>query len=153
MAGGERGISQLPSDKLLNLKGLFRYRFEAQRLRSRRLAYSCRLLPAPIYSSRVKLVSQKLAKISQADGHPPVLPLMDIASLAAELRLRRGMMCAKEVAPLIDMNLDVLYRKLKTGEVPHFRYLGQIKFDPYRLAAWLEEHEVCSVDLMAEKHP
>jgi hypothetical protein len=66
-------------------------------------------------------------------------------SIIEELRQRRGMMDAKEVAPLIGMNLNVLYRKCKAGAaVPHFRYMGQVKFDPERLADWLEEHEVCA---------
>jgi hypothetical protein len=69
---------------------------------------------------------------------------MGVYSLSEELKLRRGMMDAKEVASLLGMNLDVLYRKAKAGDVPHFRYLGHTKFDPRRLAVWLEEREVRS---------
>jgi hypothetical protein len=64
-----------------------------------------------------------------------------------ELRQMRGMISAKEVADLIGMNLDVLYRKCKAAKPdtpPHFRYNGQVKFDPRKLANWLEAHEVCA---------
>jgi hypothetical protein len=44
------------------------------------------------------------------------------------------MMDAKEVAPLIGMDLNVLYRKCKAGGVPSFKYLGKVKLDPGKLA-------------------
>jgi hypothetical protein len=68
-------------------------------------------------------------------------------SIIEELRQMRGMITAKQVADLIDMNLDVLYRNCKAGKSgtpPHFRYNGQVKFDPGKLADWLEAHEVCA---------
>jgi hypothetical protein len=55
-------------------------------------------------------------------------------SIIEELRQRRGMMDAKEVAPLIGMDLNVLYRKCKAGGVPSFKYLGKVKLDPGKLA-------------------
>jgi len=68
-------------------------------------------------------------------------------SIVEELRQMRRMLSAKEVADLIGMNLDVLYRKCKAGNSgipPHFRFNGQVKFDPRKLADWLEAHEVCA---------
>ena len=63
-------------------------------------------------------------------------------TLIETLKGRQGLMDAKEVAPLLDMNKEVLYRKAKAGLVPDFRILGQIKFDPVVLAEWLEERQV-----------
>ena len=63
-------------------------------------------------------------------------------TLIETLKGRQGLMDAKEVAPLLDMNKEVLYRKVKAGLVPHFRILGQVKFDPVVLAEWLEERQV-----------
>jgi hypothetical protein len=66
---------------------------------------------------------------------------MEPKSRSEELRLLPGMLDAKKVAPFIDINLKVLYRKCKAGAVPHLRYLGKIKFDPLQLADWLDEHD------------
>jgi len=65
-------------------------------------------------------------------------------TVITKLRAKQGLMDAKDVAPLLDMNKEVLYRKAKAGLVPHFRILGQVKFDPVMLADWLEERQVRS---------
>lgn len=55
-------------------------------------------------------------------------------TLTKMLKGQWGLMDAKEVAPLLNMNKEVLYRKTKAGMIPHFRILGQIRFDPAMLA-------------------
>lgn len=63
-------------------------------------------------------------------------------TVIARLKAKQGLIDAKEAAPLLDINKEVLYRKARAGLVPHFRILGQVKFDPVVLAEWLEEREV-----------
>lgn len=63
-------------------------------------------------------------------------------TVIARLRAKQGLIDAKEAAPLLDMDKEVLYRKAKAGLVPHFRILGHVKFDPAVLAEWLEGREV-----------
>jgi len=58
------------------------------------------------------------------------------------LKAKRGLIHAEELAALLGMNKDKLYRKTKAGEVPHFRVLGRVKYDPAVIAAWLEQREV-----------
>jgi predicted DNA-binding transcriptional regulator AlpA len=59
------------------------------------------------------------------------------------LKSMRGLMHAEELADLLGMNVDKLYKKTKAGEVPHFRVLGRVKYDPRVIARWLELREVC----------
>lgn len=58
-----------------------------------------------------------------------------------QLRAMRGLIHAKELAPLLGMNEDKLYQKTKAGEVPHFRVLGRVKYDPHVIADWLQPRE------------
>ena len=58
------------------------------------------------------------------------------------LNAMTGLIHAEKLAPLLGMNKDKLYQKTKKGEVPHFRVLGRVKYDPKVIAAWLEEREV-----------
>jgi len=58
-----------------------------------------------------------------------------------QLREMRGLIHAEALAPLIGMNKDKLYQKTKAGEVPHFRLLGRVKYDPHVIADWLEKGE------------
>jgi hypothetical protein len=63
-------------------------------------------------------------------------------SLVEELRMRRGLLSAKKAAERLSMNLQVLYRRAKAGEVPHLRIFGRVKCDPRILATWLEARQV-----------
>jgi predicted DNA-binding transcriptional regulator AlpA len=59
------------------------------------------------------------------------------------LRERRGLMDAEETAAILGLNSQVLYRKAKAAEIPHFRFLGRVRFDPGVIADWLKGREVC----------
>jgi len=60
-----------------------------------------------------------------------------------QLKAMRGLMHAEELAEILGMNRDKLYKKTKAGEVPHFRVLGRVKYDPQVIARWLEKREFC----------
>jgi hypothetical protein len=68
--------------------------------------------------------------------------LLLMISLVEELRMRRGLLSAKKAAERLSMNLQVLHRRAKAGEVPHLRIFGRVKFDPRILATWLEARQV-----------
>ena len=57
--------------------------------------------------------------------------------------MEAGFIHAGELAPLLGMHKDKLYAKTKNGEVPHFRVLGRVKYDPKVIANWLKQREVC----------
>ena len=59
-----------------------------------------------------------------------------------QLKAKRGLIDAEETALLLGMHKDKLYKKAKAGEIPHYRILGRVKFDPAVLAQWLEERQV-----------
>jgi len=58
------------------------------------------------------------------------------------LKTKRGLIDAMETASLLGMHKDKLYAKAKAGEIPHYRVLGRVKFDPAILAQWLEDRRV-----------
>lgn len=59
-----------------------------------------------------------------------------------KLLVERGLIDVKKTALLLGMHEDKLYKKAKTGEIPHYRVLDRVKFDPATLAQWLEERQV-----------
>ena len=63
-------------------------------------------------------------------------------SVIEKLRGKTGLIHAEELAQLLAMNKDKLYQKTKAGEVPHYRILGRIKYDPHIVAEWLGQREV-----------
>ena len=63
-------------------------------------------------------------------------------TVVEQLRAKNGLIHAEELASLLGMNRDKLYQKTKAGEVPHYRVLGRVKYDPQIIADWLEQREV-----------
>jgi excisionase family DNA binding protein len=59
-----------------------------------------------------------------------------------ELRAMKGLIHVDNLAPLLGMPKDKLYKKTKAGEVPHYRVLGRVKYDPHVVAEWLAQREV-----------
>ena len=59
-----------------------------------------------------------------------------------KLEAKQGLIDAKEAALILGMHKDKLYAKAKAGDVPHYRVLGRVKFDPAILAQWLEDRHV-----------
>ena len=62
-------------------------------------------------------------------------------TVVEQLNAKAGLIHADELAPLLGMNRDKLYQKTKAGEVPHFRVLGRVKYDPHVIADWLKKRE------------
>ena len=74
----------------------------------------------------------------------PVITLRGIFSVTVveQLNATKGLIHAEELALLLGMNRDKLYKKTKAGEVPHYRVLGRVKYDPEVIARWLQLREV-----------
>ena len=62
-------------------------------------------------------------------------------TLIEQLTQMRGLIDAQKTASLLGMHKDKLYKEAKAGEIPHFRILGRVKFDPQVLAEWLKQRE------------
>jgi predicted DNA-binding transcriptional regulator AlpA len=63
-------------------------------------------------------------------------------TVVEQLKAKRGLIHADELAPLLGMNTDKLYQKTKAGEVPHYRLLGRVKYDPCVIIEWMQQREV-----------
>lgn len=61
--------------------------------------------------------------------------------LPARLRQRRETLTAKELAALLHCTSSYLLKRAKAGKVPAYRIGGLIRFDPARIAEWLEQSE------------
>lgn len=60
-------------------------------------------------------------------------------SLASQLRTRDAFLEVREVATLLKTNKFTLYDWVKAGKIPAQQICGRIKFDPWKLAAWLDK--------------
>jgi excisionase family DNA binding protein len=56
-----------------------------------------------------------------------------------KLMTKSGLIDAAELAELLGMNKDKLYKKTRAGEVPHYRLLGRVKYDPNVIVAWMRQ--------------
>jgi excisionase family DNA binding protein len=59
------------------------------------------------------------------------------ASIPAQLRKLHRFLSTHELAELLDIHPETLYRKTKEG-FPHFRFGGRLKFDPLEVAKYLD---------------
>ena len=58
-------------------------------------------------------------------------------TVVEELMRKKGLIDAAVLAELLGMNKDKLYKKTKAGDVPHYRLLGRVKYDPHVIAEWM----------------
>jgi excisionase family DNA binding protein len=65
-------------------------------------------------------------------------------SLAAKLRARDKYLEVSEVAALLGINKFTLYDWVKAGRIPAQRIGGRVKFDPWKLAAWLDKQSIAA---------
>lgn len=52
---------------------------------------------------------------------------------------RKTALTAKEVAELLNITPDMIYKHAKQGRIPSFKVGSYVRFDPKALAAWLRE--------------
>jgi excisionase family DNA binding protein len=48
----------------------------------------------------------------------------------------------QSVADLFGDSYTTIYRRARSGKMPHLRFGATIKFDPAELAAWIKDHRV-----------
>ena len=51
---------------------------------------------------------------------------------------------AAAIADSIDMSVKHIYKLAASGQLPHCRWHGSVRFDPKKIAEWLESHEVAA---------
>jgi excisionase family DNA binding protein len=58
--------------------------------------------------------------------------------LVEALRSKTGALKVAEVARLLGVTPQHIYKMAASGNIPSFRVLGSVRFDPDEVAAWLE---------------
>ena len=61
--------------------------------------------------------------------------------LAETLRSRTGALKVAEVAEVLGVTPQHIYKMAANGNIPSFRVSGAVRFDPDQVAAWLEEKQ------------
>ena len=51
---------------------------------------------------------------------------------------------AAEIAEMTGWSRKHIYDLAKRGQIPHYRIGGSIKFDPIKVKAWLDQHEIAA---------
>jgi len=65
------------------------------------------------------------------------MKLCSQATISAQLRKLRRFLSARELAELLNIHPETLYRQTKKG-FPHFRLGSRLKFDPHEVAEYLD---------------
>jgi excisionase family DNA binding protein len=51
---------------------------------------------------------------------------------------------AADIAEWIGCTGKHIYDLAKRGQIPHYRFGGSIRFDPEKVKAWLDQHEIAA---------
>jgi excisionase family DNA binding protein len=51
---------------------------------------------------------------------------------------------AAEIAVMTGWTRKHIYDLAKRGQIPHYRVGGSIRFDPTKVMAWLDQHEIAA---------
>lgn len=62
----------------------------------------------------------------------------------SRLLLFPKLVCAAEIAELTGFTRKHIYDLAKHGAIPHYRIGGSIRFDPAKVKAWLDQHEIAA---------
>jgi excisionase family DNA binding protein len=68
-----------------------------------------------------------------------------IMRLVETLKSKTGALKVAEIARLLGVTPQHIYRMAASGSIPSFRVLGSVRFDPDEVAAWLERKQNASV--------
>lgn len=76
----------------------------------------------------------------------------EILTIKQRLQSFEGAMDADELRILLGMPRATIYKWVRGNTVPHFRVNGCLKFDPGKIAAWLDETTIEPYQPNAKKH-
>jgi excisionase family DNA binding protein len=62
-----------------------------------------------------------------------------IVSITDQLRSKKRLMTPDEVADLLAISPKTIYARVKAGTIPSFHIGSSIRFDPAKIAQWLED--------------
>jgi excisionase family DNA binding protein len=65
--------------------------------------------------------------------------------LVETLKSRSGALRVAEVAELLSVTPQHIYKMAASGRIPSFRISGAVRFDPDDVAAWLKEKQALGV--------
>jgi excisionase family DNA binding protein len=72
---------------------------------------------------------------------------LEAVDLASRIEKMPNALSAKQLYTLLNISKTTLYEKVAQGTIPYFRIGTIIRFDPVRIAAWLREQEVESLEV------
>jgi excisionase family DNA binding protein len=56
----------------------------------------------------------------------------------------RKLVSAEIIAETTGWSVQHVYRLAQQGQIPHHRILGSVRFDPHKIAKWLDDHEIAA---------
>jgi excisionase family DNA binding protein len=63
---------------------------------------------------------------------------MDV-DVVTKLRAMKGLLSVRQISEMLGYHKMTLYSWVAAGKIPHLRIEGTIRFDPNKLAVWLQE--------------
>jgi excisionase family DNA binding protein len=66
----------------------------------------------------------------------------DSDDLPAQIRKLKRALSAQQLAELLSFTRSYILKRAKAGKIPSYRIGGAVRFDPIRVADWLEEQAV-----------
>jgi excisionase family DNA binding protein len=82
------------------------------------------------------------ARVSKVIAPPaePQQPAND--SLIAQIMSFKRALTVGDVAELLAVSPDSIYRLVNSGEIPSFRVMSNLRFEPGALAEWLRQQQI-----------
>jgi excisionase family DNA binding protein len=63
-------------------------------------------------------------------------------TLIESIAARKNALTVEGLAELLNCSEEKLYKDVKKGKIPHFKLGSMIRFDPQKIAAWLQERSI-----------
>jgi len=70
-----------------------------------------------------------------------ILYMEPILDIPARFERRRKALTVAELADDLNLSPKTIYELVSKGNIPYYRIAGSIRFDPFRIAAWLRLQE------------
>jgi excisionase family DNA binding protein len=65
-----------------------------------------------------------------------------VSSLIESIAARKTALTIEELADILNCSKEKLYKMRKSGRIPHFTLGSMIRFDPQKIATWLQDRTV-----------